>query len=137
MSSKYPQHDKLRPVREQSQTVGEFVTWLADTKGWFLATFDEKQDNCRNCQHPDRHNISRGGRAWGRCTYEDDEGEECACTSADFGNPDRMYPPPYSLEKLLAEFFGIDYDELQLEKDGMLAEIRENTRRREEGLSVG
>lgn len=125
MTSQYPEHDKLRPLQEQSQTCGEFLAWLNETKGWFLATFDEEQEECRNCGHPDRHTLTSGGGAWGRCTYENDEGKECGCTSGDFGCSDRMYQPSYTIDRLLAEFFGIDAKELEAEKQRMLDEMRE------------
>lgn len=129
MTGKYPEHDKLRLLQEKSQTCGEFIVWLNETKGWFLATFDETQKECRNCQHPDLHNervadpVAFGQRA---CSYEDDEtGECCNCDSADFGNPHTMYRPSYTIERLLAEFFDIDHNELEAEKQRMLTEMRE------------
>lgn len=34
----YPEHAKLRPVAELTQAAGEFLEWLRDRKGFFLAT---------------------------------------------------------------------------------------------------
>lgn len=64
----YPEHAKLREVKEQSQRCGELLEWLQSEKGWHL--------------------------------------------------------PAYSPERLLAEFFGIDYSKLQAEKDAMLEAMR-------------
>ena len=30
MASEYPEHDKLRAIRHQSQTVGDFLEWLEE-----------------------------------------------------------------------------------------------------------
>lgn len=129
IKGKYPQHDKLRPLQEKSQTCGEFLAWLGDTKGWFLAVFDKDQENCRNCQHQDAHDERVANPAYfghRACSFENDEtGECCTCDSADFGNPHRMYRPSYTIERLLAEFFDIDFDALEAEKQQMLAEMRE------------
>lgn len=76
----YPEHEKVQRVREKSQAVGEFLDWIGDRKGWFLA------------EYPD----------------------DSACAS-------KVYIDD---QRLLAEFFGIDYDELMAEKDRMLEEIR-------------
>ena len=32
----YPEHDKLRPVKDKSQAIGEFLEWASD-RGWYLA----------------------------------------------------------------------------------------------------
>lgn len=42
--SDYPQHDRLRRVADTSQTIGEFVDWLADSKGVHLAHHFEFTD---------------------------------------------------------------------------------------------
>lgn len=128
MTDKYPEHDKLRPLQEKSQTCGEFLAWLNETKGWFLATFDEKQEKCRNCEHPDAHDervaepVYYGQRA---CSFDDGSEYSCPCDQADFGNPHRMYQPSYTIDRLLAEFFGIDPQALEAEKRRMLDEMRE------------
>lgn len=36
--SKYPEHDKLTKVKDQSQTIGEFLDWLS-TQGIHLASY--------------------------------------------------------------------------------------------------
>jgi len=41
MSSAYPEHDKLEKVREQSQTIGEFLSWLTGEDGAVLARYPE------------------------------------------------------------------------------------------------
>jgi hypothetical protein len=32
MDTTYPEHEKLKAVKDRSQTVGEFLDWLRDTK---------------------------------------------------------------------------------------------------------
>ncbi len=111
--SKYPQHDKLEPLQEQSQTCGEFIQWMRDKKGWFLAAYAEKTEECQNCGHKNAH------------LREAQTGFRCAsCTCADYFVGDRIYEAPVNLNKVLAEFFGIEYDELQAEKDRMLVDMR-------------
>lgn len=34
---KYPEHDKLEKIHDQSQAIGEFLDWLGEEKGIFLA----------------------------------------------------------------------------------------------------
>jgi len=43
---KYPEHEKLRAVVDQSQAIHEFLNWLSDTKSIFLAEWDESDDAC-------------------------------------------------------------------------------------------
>ena len=36
----YPEHEKLSKIKDQSQTIGEFLDWL-DTEGLYLGEYDE------------------------------------------------------------------------------------------------
>lgn len=42
-TSEYPQHEKLKAVKDQSQAIGEFLEWLNE-KDFVVAKFD-----ARNC----------------------------------------------------------------------------------------
>ena len=79
--SEYPEHEKLKAVKELSQTCGEFVDFLEE-KGIYLAEYDTKDE--RN----------------------------------------RLYRWRGRMTKLLAEFFEIDEDALEREKQAMLEKIR-------------
>lgn len=34
--SKYPEHDKLAAIQDQTQAIGEFLEWCADEEGVYL-----------------------------------------------------------------------------------------------------
>lgn len=123
MSDEYPEHEKLKKVAELSQSIGEFLTWLSDDQHVWLAKFDVKVDECRNCDHPDRHNLTKPSKFALRCSYDDGD-EECDCTHADFGNPNRLYPWPHAISNLLATYFEIDLRVLEEEKRAILNAIR-------------
>lgn len=36
-----PELDKMLAVKDQSQTIGEFLDWLTEVKGYVLAEYDE------------------------------------------------------------------------------------------------
>lgn len=38
--SDYPEHDKMRTIREQSQTIGEFLDWVENEKHWSICCLD-------------------------------------------------------------------------------------------------
>lgn len=97
--STYPEHDKLAEVKEDSQTIGYFLDWLQS-----------------------KATIAK---------YEDDI--EIMTTDGEMvvnGDPMLMPHSRYSggevaINKLLADYYGIDYNKLMEEKDAMLAEIRQ------------
>lgn len=96
--AKYPEHAKLDKVKDQSQTIGEFLEWLG-TKNRELATYRESKEP----------------------PYIDIDGE---LKSNEKYIPEGWYPLNYSIEKLLAEYFEIDLNKLEKEKRQMLDEIR-------------
>ena len=136
-NGKYPECEKMSEVHEFSQRCGEFVTWLNEEHGILLAKYDTKQDACRNCEHPEKHDYRPYYSSFGQCAHTEhedgtcDHGSECEhfgacdCDHADFGNPDRLYPQGATLEKLLAGFFDIDLEAVEAEKRQMLSEMRE------------
>jgi hypothetical protein len=34
--AEYPEHEKLKLVKDRSQAIGEFLDWLSDVKDWHL-----------------------------------------------------------------------------------------------------
>ncbi len=124
MSEKYPEHEKLLKVAELSQSIGEFLTWLSDDQHVWLAKHDVKVDKCRNCGHPDRHNLTAPSIAWPRCSFDDGD-EECDCDRSNFGNSDILYAWPHTISDLLATYFKIDLEVLEEEKRAMLKNMRE------------
>lgn len=75
---KYPQHEKLNTVKDQSQAIGDFLEWLHSEKGIILASYGNSNMN------------------W-------------------------LAPNGTAKDRLLAEYFEIDIDELESEKRAMLA----------------
>lgn len=43
MTTKYPQSEKLLEVKDQSQLIGEFLSWL-NSEGYEIAEWDENDD---------------------------------------------------------------------------------------------
>lgn len=41
----YPEHEKLKAARVQSQAQGEFLAWLQNEKGMFLCVYDRLKSN--------------------------------------------------------------------------------------------
>lgn len=94
---KYPEHEKLSKVKEQSQKCGEFLDWLHE-----------------------RYVLGQHHKHVAEC-YEDDDGEDvniCAMSTS------ILYVASANTTKLLAEFFEIDEKKLEEEKLAMLAKLR-------------
>lgn len=51
MNNKYPESEKLLEVKEQSQEIGEFLTWLKSKVA--LATWEENEDEDTNDYLPE------------------------------------------------------------------------------------
>jgi hypothetical protein len=79
--SDYPEHEKMRLIKDQSQSIGEFLEWLQDKKEVIFAEYPET-------------------------------------------NSDHLFPLHLPTQKLIAEFFDIDLDKIEDEKDAMLEEQR-------------
>jgi hypothetical protein len=79
IATKYPEHAKQRHVIEKSQTIGDFLSWMASHKLIHRMVWD-------------------GDGNWVHA--------------------------PYSINELLADYFGIDLKKIDEEKDRMLEEIR-------------
>ena len=104
-----PNLDKMQEVKEYSQMIGEFVEWLRTEKGI---------DTCRRLEIE---------------PYEDDDGPDyygecpvCGCELDLRGDPFIFWWPTYTnVQGLLAEFFGIDYDEVERERTALLLHLRD------------
>ncbi len=97
MTTKYPEHERLRAVALKSQTVGEFLDWLSHQKGISFTVQHEHTDAC-----------SEPGDRYNRCGYRDGD----------------YAPSGATTRSLLAEFFEIDERKIEEEKRAMLAELR-------------
>jgi hypothetical protein len=93
----YPEHEKLDKVKDQSQTIGEFLDWLDAVKLYRIAKYHRHTEACRDPEHRTLE-----------CGYSIDE----------------LEPVRDGTLSLLADYSGIDLDKLEAEKDLMLSEIR-------------
>ena len=80
---KYTECDKMLKVRDQSQTIGEFLDWVQNEKGYTL------------CERNEDRSFDQ--------TY---------------------FPARFSMESILAEFFGINLNKVEKERRAMLADLR-------------
>lgn len=137
----YPEHEKLSKVQSESQTVGEFIEWLA-SEGVHLmkwTTFREPTE-CWNCAGNKKHKGMVLENIKGPIIKEDPlqpdypgpksrwiTCPDCGGTQLDYDNTDETQmwaPEPRSIEKLLAAFFEIDHDKLLDEKEQMFQALR-------------
>lgn len=109
--SKYPEHDKLQKVKEESQVIGEFLDWLKGghdgSPNLTLCFYQEPTDE------PMFEND--GGNIF--------DGEELKL-NLDYVEPG-WTPARQRTEQLLAQYFGIDLEKLHAEKEEMYQSLRE------------
>lgn len=91
-----PEHEKLAAVSDKSQACGEFIEWLQG-QGLCLAEPHSHSEDCRY-----------GG--FKICNLRDQE----------------LIPAQRNMRRLLAEFFDIDEEKLEQEKQAILNQMRES-----------
>jgi hypothetical protein len=91
----YPEHDKLESVKEASQSIGEFLTWLQYEQGVVLTKAHEHSDFCY-------------------------EGGDRVCGS----ERGALVPVIASVPNWLSRYFDVDEARLEDEKRKMLDELR-------------
>lgn len=112
----YPQHVKLDKIQDISQKIGLFLETI-------------QGEGFRLCH-------------WGKVAIAEEPCPARACVDGKwYGDKDRLHvrckgtgyvtiwqqqwvPDARSVQRILAKYFGIDYDELMAEKDRMLTAIR-------------
>lgn len=93
---KYPEHEKLHKVKDESQAIGEFLDrFTYRGQGVVLASYHTHGEHC----------TEKGRKV---CGFRQDE----------------LYPILGNINSLLAEHFGIDLNKLDDEKRAMLEELR-------------
>ena len=102
-TSLYPEHEKLIAVKAQSQSIGEFLDWLAG-KRIELCQWRTARD-----ENPALEVLLLIG----------------GCDRTDPAMVEQLMPINRRVEDVLAEFFGIDPDKLEAEKREMLRRLRE------------
>ena len=99
-----PECDKMLAVQEKSQAIGEFLEWLNSGEA-------DKSDFKR----PIFLSAYRIVTETSRGELEEDEYYVSDC---------HIDPIPYTIENMLARFFGIDLEKAEKEKRALLEEIR-------------
>lgn len=114
--SDYHEHDKLRKISDQSQVCGEFLEWL---QGGHDSSPNPGLQLCIWREAPDlpRWVDERNGKPTSFASRH-------AVESPDW-YPSGYYTPGKSTKDLLADFFGIDNEKIEQEKQAMLADLRE------------
>jgi ribosomal protein S12 methylthiotransferase accessory factor YcaO len=87
-----PECEKMRAVKEKSQAIGEFLEWLSAEKGVHLAEYHR---HTRGCLDHEAHLV---------CGLLEDHSVRWN----------------YSIERLLAEYFDINLDKVETEKQALL-----------------
>lgn len=112
--SDYPEHEKLRKVSDDSNTIGSFLDYGLPELGLTLYEKIERDCECTSCKR-------RGGRTEGMHTPE-----EAETAKANKGKVviTEWVPCSRRIEVILAEHYGIDLDKIATEKDDMLDAMR-------------
>lgn len=123
--SKYPEHDKLELVSDEATAVGDFITWLDETKGYSIRVYVPYSNNGlpRNLHYnidPPTPCPSNGSITCLR--------EYCQPNPEYVEQPSGYYAVSKSVHDWLYEFFEIDPKVLEAEKRAMLDEQRERNR---------
>jgi hypothetical protein len=107
-AEKYPECEKMAAIQPKSQAIGAFLEWLgsgeADKSGFerpiFLAAYRIVTETSRGELEEDEYYVS----------------------------DHHIDPIPYTMENMLARFFGIDLEKVEREKRAMLEKIRTKQR---------
>lgn len=97
----YPEHEKLSKVKDKSRIIGEFLDYYFLPKYYICITGHD--DGCESL---------------------DDDDYNCNCTEP-------LISAHIVIEKELAEYFGIDLDKIEKEKQQMLEEFRIHLKKNE------
>lgn len=131
--SAYPEHDKLHAVVDKSQAIGEFLEWLRapeeyDGKGAHLHVWKEweEDDLCAFYSSGLGSCDGRGKIGFGR---NKENCPKCGGTGLVPRSREGWVPLGIPTTKLLAEFFEIDLNKLEDEKQAILDAQRELNRK--------
>lgn len=96
----YPEHQKLKAIKDRSQACGAFLDWLREAKGFVLCEEHEHSEGCYTTGDPEVYG-------------EDYQVMVCQLRQGE------LIPAHYSTGSLLAEHFDIDQKKLDAEKDDL------------------
>jgi hypothetical protein len=116
--SEYPEHDKLAKVQEQSQVIGEFL----DNCGHMLCYWREKGDN----GEPEYVWVDGHGEGVDEPpnAYDHIRGHARPNMAREVWG-EGFVPVRGSIQQILAAYFEIDLDKIEVEKRQMLDRLRE------------
>ena len=117
MTTKTPELDKMREVREQSQPIGEFIDWLAG-QGILLMRSVPIVHERWPWESP--YDVD-GKRMWGSHRGPDD-GVHGPPEQYEHGDDALIHHE--SIEQMLARFFEIDLNAVEDERRALLDELR-------------
>ncbi len=122
-----PECDKVREAQPQSQTIGEFVEWLAAEKGIQLAKTHRHTSACYTLGlSPEKFREEQKNLA----DSSELKAGRYECSQCGFTNGE-MHHPGQNIESLLADFFGIDLNKRAAEQDAVLAFMRAEAAQRD------
>lgn len=143
--------DRMAEVLERSQAIGAFLDWLTDVKRWHLAAWVteleyEPGERYEVIEAPpwrgrpgfrvrDRVSLLPLSTRWDtREAAEQDAAERDAAYQREARKPEyrRLRVQGYSIEALLAEYFGIDLDKIETERRALLDALRQANEQRQE-----
>lgn len=132
MAKQYPEHEKLEAVKDESQTIGEFLEWLLSEHGVTLCRYEEEARS-----EADRYVIA-GHTPKGEPIYVNDETGDESPNIVSWNrkrNPDYwyksagFYPLNQTIETVLASYFRIDLKKIAAEKEAIYQELRKQAER--------
>lgn len=97
--SEYPEHEKLKAVKDDSHKIGEFLEWI-----------DSQQLTICETYHDPAHARRRLGRP--------SPGQPCELRDGEY------FPTRHSIQTLLAKYFDIDLKKIEEEKQMMIERLR-------------
>jgi hypothetical protein len=123
--SDYPEHEKLIEVKEQSQAIGEFLDNSPYQLCWWREAGDNSDEHSQYIwtEHSLKVKPERKDYPPTLGHYIDGKAEH----NPDFESWNEGYYPVHgSIQKILADYFGIDQNKIEAEKRQMLEQIRKD-----------
>lgn len=117
--SEYPEHDKLRALKDTKEAVTDFLEHL-ESKGRVICTYVSEE----TCNYADEWGECEGGTLYPFDANE--EARDCRwCRGEGVAKVAPHYSPTHeSIPTMLADFLKIDQNKLEEEKRAMLKLLR-------------
>jgi hypothetical protein len=123
----YPEHTRLKAIAEQSQAIGEFIEF----GGYTLCTFREEGNNGQPQYVWTKRALKANPKREDFEPRLHDFIDGRATHNPDYESWGEGYVPVMKpIQKILAEHFSIDQDQIEAEKRAMLDELRKMNEKR-------